>query len=270
MIRGDFHVHSCYCDGRDTPAELAEAALEKGFSALGFSGHSYTSRDPSYCMSPENTARYKAEIAALKERCRDRLEILCGLEQDYFSDDPATDYDYTIGSVHYLAVEGGLLPLDNDLETLKKGIHQHFAGDPLLLAERYFETVAHLPAHTRVNIIGHFDLITKFQERKALFDTAHPRYMEAAQGAVRALCPLGLPFEVNTGAMARGLRSVPYPAEPLLRTILECGGQVIITGDCHDRRNLGFGFEQAADLLRGVGFSSILTLTVAGFEKESL
>lgn len=270
MIQGDFHVHTCYCDGKDTPAELAEAALKKGFSALGFSGHSHTPRDPSYCIPAENIARYKAEIAALKEQYRGKLTILCGLEQDWFSDDPAADYDYTIGSVHYLETPDGLLSLDHTFEILKDGIDRYFEGDPLLLAERYFEMVAKLPGHTRVDIIGHFDLITKFQEQEPLFDTSHPRYMEAALGAIRSLIPLGLPFEVNTGAMARGMRSDPYPAAPLLRAISEQGGQVIVNSDCHDKRKLGFGFEQATHLLRAVGFSSVLTLTDAGFQKENI
>ena len=56
MVRSNFHTHTRYCDGKDSPAELAEAAFALGFRALGFSGHSFTPFDP-YGMTPENAAR---------------------------------------------------------------------------------------------------------------------------------------------------------------------------------------------------------------------
>ena len=84
MVRSNFHTHTLYCDGSDTPAALAEAAFALGFAALGFTGHSNTGFDP--CgMTPEGQAHYRAEIAALREAYRGRMEIYCGVEQDYFS-----------------------------------------------------------------------------------------------------------------------------------------------------------------------------------------
>ena len=51
MIRTDLHVHTTYCDGKNTPEEVVLSAIEKGVERLGFSGHAYTSFDESYCMS---------------------------------------------------------------------------------------------------------------------------------------------------------------------------------------------------------------------------
>ena len=53
----NYHTHSVYCDGRDTPAEMAQAAFDLGFGALGFSGH----RDPAFSpcgMTREKEAAY--------------------------------------------------------------------------------------------------------------------------------------------------------------------------------------------------------------------
>ena len=47
-MKANFHTHSVYSDGADTLTELVEAAIEKGFGALGFSEHSYTYFDESY------------------------------------------------------------------------------------------------------------------------------------------------------------------------------------------------------------------------------
>ena len=63
MIRGDYHVHTSFCDGSCPPEEMVRAALEKGMDAIGFSGHSHTAFDESWCMSPAGTEAYRAEIA---------------------------------------------------------------------------------------------------------------------------------------------------------------------------------------------------------------
>ena len=61
-ILSDFHVHTCFCDGKDVPEDIVTEAIAKGMKKIGFSGHSYTSFDPAVCMSLENTAKYKLEI----------------------------------------------------------------------------------------------------------------------------------------------------------------------------------------------------------------
>ncbi len=95
--KSNLHTHSVYCDGKDTPRRLVETALEKGFGTLGFSGHSHTDFDESWCMSRENTLLYRGEIARLKEEYAGRIRILCGVEQDYYSDASPAGYDYVIG-----------------------------------------------------------------------------------------------------------------------------------------------------------------------------
>ena len=62
----NFHTHTSFCDGKNTPEEIIKAAINKGFSAIGFSGHGYTDFDLRYCM--KNTYEYIKEITRLKEK----------------------------------------------------------------------------------------------------------------------------------------------------------------------------------------------------------
>lgn len=65
---------------------------------------------------------------------------------------------------------------------------------------------------TKCDFIGHFDLLTKFNEGYKHFDETKDAYLEPAITAMHKLAALGIPFEINTGAMSRGYRSAPYPS----------------------------------------------------------
>ena len=62
MIFSDYHVHTAYCDGKSTPEEIVTSAIKKGMTHIGFSGHSYTFFDESYCMSKEATKEYISSV----------------------------------------------------------------------------------------------------------------------------------------------------------------------------------------------------------------
>ena len=72
-------------------------------------------------------------------------------------------------------------------------------------------------------------------------------------------------LEVNTGAMARGWRTSPYPADFLLERIAQAGGRVTLTADAHAKEQLTFGFDEALERIRRAGFAQIWTLTGEGF-----
>ncbi len=239
-FKTNFHTHTKYCDGKNTPSEMVEKAIELGFSALGFSGHAYTPPEPEYSMSYEETAQYKDEILALRDEFRGRLDIYCGIEMDYYSVTDTSDFDYVIGSVHYLERDGAYYNIDGSPERFARATEAF--GDVYTLIEAYYEAVSDVVRKTDADIIGHFDLITKFNENEDLFSTSHPRYVAAVEKALDALIPTGKIFEINTGAMARGYRKSPYPSVNILKKLCELGAKLLLTSDCHDAVNLDFGF----------------------------
>ena len=98
-----------------------------------------------------------------------------------------------------------------------------------------------------IDIIGHFDLIAKYNEGNNLFDETHPRYLAAAKAAIDRLLAAGKPFEINTGAIASGYRTVPYPAPALLSYLRGQGGKVILSSDAHSPENIAFSFDRFSD-----------------------
>ncbi len=244
MRYGDFHVHTTFCDGACSPEEMVRAALEKGMDAIGFSGHSHTPFDESWCMSEAGTQSYRAEIARLKTKYAGRIRILCGVEQDMYSDAPTAGYDYVIGSLHYLRVGGEYLPVDESAAHQTEAAARHFGGDIYAFAEEYYRQLSRVQASTGCDVIGHFDIVAKFNEGGALFDETHPRYVAAWRNAADALLDAGALFEINTGGIARGWRSEPYPAAPIMVYLIARGARFLLSGDAHRPEGLRSGFDR--------------------------
>ncbi len=244
----DLHTHTAFSDGSDTPEEMILEAISLGLDAIGISDHSYTSFDPGCCMKAEDIPAYKAELARLKEKYSGKIRVLCGIEQDYYSDLPAEGYDYIIGSVHYLKLGGGCFAVDDTEEIFVNMAKTYFGGDFIALAEEYFRTAADVVAKTNADIIGHFDLVTRFSS-SGYIDEADPRYIAAWRAAIDRLIPYGKPFEINVGGINRGYKRQPYPSPDMIDYIKAKGGRLILSSDAHSPKDIYRSFKKYEHLL---------------------
>ena len=76
----NFHTHTTYCDGKDSVESMIQAAIAKDFIRLGFSGHVFNDFRPEdqdiWCMSPDRTEKYIAEVRAMAEKYKDKIELI--------------------------------------------------------------------------------------------------------------------------------------------------------------------------------------------------
>ena len=271
MSKQNLHIHTTYCDGKDTPEEVVLAAMAQGFDSIGFSEHTYN-RHSAYPhqMMPEAMGAYRDEIKALKARCAGQIDVFCGLEDEYFSEVSTEGYDYLIGSVHYLDVGGKVAGFDGGLESTLEYIKNYFGGSGMAFAEKYFQTLVQLPEKRSYDILGHFDLVVKNNEKGRFLDETSGEYLDMGVAAIHELqgkIPL---FEVNTGAISRGYRTTPYPQLAFLKEFYRCGFGVVITSDCHDKTYLDCAYDEAAALIKQAGFRSRWVLTKDGFKEVAL
>ena len=159
---------------------------------------------------------------------------------------------------------------DRTADVVQQIITTYFDGNGLAFAKRYYENLSRMPDCGEFDIIGHFDLITKNIEIIPFFDTEDKNYIRYAVDAMEAMRGKISLFEVNTGAMARGYRTAPYPTATLLKELGQRGFGAVISSDCHDGQMLSCGFEQAAQLLRSCGFRERWILTDSGFRPVEL
>lgn len=269
------HTHCTWCDGKDTIPELLEAARNLGFVSLGLSSHAAQGFDFAYSMSEDRQHGYLAELRAL-QKSETSLRVWAGLELDALAHprelELAREADYLIGSTHYVPAECDYAAVDGDPVRLRGFVEQHFAGDGLELARRYYQIESDFLLRQRPAIIGHFDLIRKHATRLGLFDEQAPAYRRLALNALERVYPCGAVLELNTGGMARGYLPTPYPTAELLGAWREMGGRVTLTSDCHNRLFLNYAFEEALALLRRTGYKSVLHLGTGAdlWEEEAL
>lgn len=267
MLRADFHAHTTFCDGKNTPREMVEAAYRKGFTDFGLSGHAdFSCFDPGFGMSEEKLGRYTQELLDLREEFAGRMNLYIGIELDILG--PVQRAEYAIGSTHGVEKMGEYVCVDDTEERLVDGVERLWGGDWYAFAQDYFELEAKVYERTKCDWVGHFDLLTKFNEGFKHFDETKDAYLEPALAAMRKLNAEGVPFEINTGAISRGYRTMPYPSKRLLRELYLMGGRIMVNSDSHSVDTIGFGFERALRLAAECGFERVCVLKKGGGVRE--
>ena len=270
MIPQNLHMHSTWDDGKSTVEEMILASRAAGLASVGVSVHSPMPFANDWECSADRLPDYRAEVRALAEKYAGRIRVYLGIEWDVSAQTlDLSPYDYVIGSVHELPVDGHR-SVDESAETTAGFLAGCFGGDADAAAEMYFAELDKVAARPEVDIVGHFDLITKFDEQRGFFNENSPRYRRAAERAMEKLVKAGKIFEVNTGAISRGYRTTPYPSAQWLRLLRELDGRVTVSADAHHKSGVICAFDLAERMVRKAGFTEIWILEGKEFVPVSI
>ncbi|MEF9939320.1 MAG: histidinol-phosphatase [Clostridium sp.] len=262
MLKADFHTHTNYCDGNNTPEEMVEAAYRMGLTDYGISGHAYFPYGWDDGMSDETLEEYKKDLRALRVKYAGKMNLYIGIELDCLG--PVQQAEYAIGSVHCLKKRGEYVMIDDSDAVLTDAVNRLWDGDWYALTNDYYALEATVYEKTHCDWIGHFDLITKFNQDNRHFDETRHEYLEPALAAMRHLNQAGIPFEINTGAISRGYRKEPYPSKILLKELYKMGGRIIINSDSHRSDTICHQFDMAVELAKECGFTHTCILNPGG------
>lgn len=260
MISQNLHMHSTWDDGRSSVEEMILASRDAGLASVGVSVHCPMPFPNDWECPKERLEAYRAEVRALAEKYAGSIRVYLGIEWDVTAQAlDLSPYDYVIGSVHEWPVSG-YPSVDADAQTTARCLDKCFGGDADAAAEMYFAELDKVAAREEVDIVGHFDLLTKFDEQQGFFDENSPRYRRAAERAMERLVSAGKIFEVNTGAISRGYRTTPYPSMQWLHLLREMGGRVTVSADAHHISGVTCAFDLAEKLVKDAGFDQIWVL----------
>ena len=268
MIRCSLHNHTRFADGENSVEEMAAEAFRLGCRSFGLSEHSPFPQDPEAGMPTGAVNAYREAVMACRRQYAGRMEVVLGLEQDIYSPPPDAPYDFLIGSVHYVCPGGEFVSVDISPEETRRIVRTYYGNDPIRLAEDYYRTAAKLADLTGCDVVGHFDLVTKYNEKDPLFDTDARRYRLAAGEALDALLAKDRIFEINTGAMAKGWRTRPYPDLPLLKELKARRARILLSSDAHRTQDILFAFPDVLQLLKDCGFREIFVWENDGWKEK--
>jgi len=252
-MKTNYHTHSTWCDGANHPEDVIRVAIEKGFDELGFSSHMAFPVDDGCAMTPEDGPGYVAEIRALAANYADRIRVLCGGEADYIRGQTAPDrtryahlgLDYLIGSVHYIvAPDSSVVPVDHAPDLLRAGIEAHFGGSAEAFVKSYFEQEREMVATCDFDVVGHPDLVRKFNAKHPYFDETAAWYRDELEQTAEVIGSSGKLVEVNTGAISRGWLDDVYPSAPFRDLLRARGVKFILSSDAHAAATLDAAFDR--------------------------
>lgn len=143
------------------------------------------------------------------------------------------------------------------------------------MAEDYYRLVLQHVTQNQPLIVGHFDLITKFNDQLQYLTEDNQRQYDQLAREVLAEISQQLKtwdgmVEVNTGGMSRGWTQRPYPAEVLLQDLQQRKTPIIITSDSHETKTIDYRFSETKAMLQRLGFQETMQLKDGEFQQFSL
>ena len=242
----DLHNHTPLCKhATGSPEEYIKKAIDKGIKYYGFSDHAPMEFDYEYRMSFEEMDKYEEEIKNLKEKYKDKIEILLGYEVDFT---PMVDkrvlkrkVDYLIGSVHFLDNWG----FDNP-----EFIKEWEKRDVDDVYKEYFAKVEEMANSKLFDIVGHLDLVKVFgyKPKKNIKDIA--------KNAIKAIKKANMSVELNTAGLRKKVNEI-YPSNELLEMVLNEGINLTLSSDAHSIEQVGFKIDETLNKLKQLGVSEL-------------
>jgi histidinol-phosphatase (PHP family) len=258
----DYHVHlrtdepEASVQGHHTRENVERyrtVAEERGIAELGCSEHIYRFSQALDVWRHPFWERYAHDdLDAYCVFVREQTDLRLGIEADFVpgAEDrlasllDARDFDYVIGSVHFLR-DGAVDMHDYSVWDSGRGVEA--------IWQRYFETIGESAASGLFDVIAHPDLVKYWGPERPRPDGDLRRYYELAVGP---MADAGVAVEVSTAGLRKRAGEI-YPAPAFLEMCVEAGLPVALSSDAHTAQDIGAGYEQALELLADVGIEQI-------------
>ena len=262
----DYHVH-LRPDEEDSTAEryftpanaerYREVASERGIEELGVAEHIHRFvqslgiwSHPWYrYWAHDDVDEYVDFLRSVELKVGIEADFLPGREDRVANFLDGRDWDYVVGSVHFLRDDAVDVHGDPDWEPwdVWRG------ADPEKVWARYFETLGEAARSGMFDILAHLDLVKVFAGRVPLPDGDLRRFYDRAMDGI---ADSDVAVEVSTAGLRKPVAEI-YPAPALLEMCLDAGRPVALSSDAHEPDQLGYEYERAVELLRGLGVTEV-------------
>lgn len=249
----DLHTHHDRCGHADGAIEdYIREALSRGLRVIGISDHSpYFGRKedhpfPRVAMAASEFSNYVNEVLALKQKYEGRIEVLLGMESDFFPEHvevykrrfAQVPFDYIIGSVHH--VDGISIFNRNRWKRLTD-------AEQIAVKEKYYELIGHSARSGMFDILGHIDAMKAFYPAFSGIPT------EAVEQTMKLIAECDIAIEINTSGKMKDVGGW-YPADTMLEMAFHYGVKVTFGSDAHTPDRVGDEWEEVRQKLKEIGY----------------
>lgn len=252
-MKFDLHTHHYRCGHADGEIrDYIEAAIQAGLQVIGISDHSpyFASEQdhlkPGIAMAKSEFPNYVAEVLKLKEEYRGKIEVLLGVESDFFPEHVELyrnvyakyPFDYIIGSVHFTG----------DISIFNKKRFLNVSEENILKQkEQYFDLIRQSAECGMFQVLGHIDAL------KAYYPALSEVQTDKIDMALKSIAEHGVSIEVNTSGKNKTCGGW-YPADDILERACHYGVEVTLGSDSHIPARVGDEWEEVSQFLKKVGF----------------
>jgi histidinol-phosphatase (PHP family) len=257
----DYHLH-LRPDEPDTTAEryftaenverYRDAAAAAGIEELGASEHVYRFRQALDLwrhpfweeQACDDLDAYCEFLRGAGLRVGVECDFVAGAEDRIADLLAARDFDYVVGSVHFVG-DAAVDHPDWDVWDERT--------DPDEVWSRYFGALAECARSGLFDILAHPDLVKVWGRGRPSPSGDLRRFYEPA---VEAIAASGIAVEVSTAGLRKPVGEL-YPARGFAELCAGAGAAFALSSDAHLPEHIGFGYEHAIELLGSLGVEEI-------------
>jgi len=252
----DYHTHTFRCGHAvGVLSEYIECAIAKGIGEIGLTDHLWlyfeepARRDPRWAMPEEQYAEHYAEMVAMRDHYRGRINVRVSVEADYIEGAEEQlmailgrfEFDYVLGSVHFM--DGWLI---DDPEQAHRYREERIAE----IYRRYYRRLQKAISLGAFDLLAHFDLPKKFgflpeEDLSDIVGETLDMVREA-----------DLAIEVSTAGLRKPAGEL-YPNAWILGEMYRREIPISLSSDAHDPGDVGLDYDRAIAALRQAGYSEL-------------
>ncbi|QMV40840.1 histidinol-phosphatase [Cohnella cholangitidis] len=255
-MKFDLHTHHDRCGHASGKInDYIVSAIQAGMQVIGISDHSpYFAHEldqpqPKIAMARSDFPHYVAEVLRLKEQYKDKIEVLLGVESDFYIDQielyrksyEPYPFDYIIGSVHQTR---GVSIFNRNRWKGKNEAEQ------LDEKKHYYDLIRQSAESGMFQVLGHIDAMKGYYPGFADIRGAEADIDEA----LKAVSANDISIEINTSGKTKDVGGW-YPSDAMLERALHFGVDVTFGSDAHVPERVGDEWELVQKRLREIGFN---------------
>ena len=268
----DYHVQTM-AHGVNKPllvSETVQAAVDKKLTSICITDHyplppeiDDPTDEKDCSITPEiYFGIYQDQLQQTQVQFKDKIEVLRGAEFDFFPtftqwishEINKRQYDYVLGSVHFIYKDSNYYMIDYSADMLKQ--HLGLFGTYQNVINNYYEQVRALIQSGLFDGLGHLDLVKKFNNGN-LFDEQEIWYQDEVQKTLAILAESSMVLEINTKGLRAPCKAM-YPSQWILANAYSLNIPVTLGSDAHSPDEVASDFDKAVPAAKKAGYRKII------------